>query len=84
MRTDSVGFTVDCQDLVEMLTDYLDGALDPQTRSRLEAHLRLCDGCDAYLEQLRATVATLGATPRPQPAPNLQEALMAEFRHLHR
>lgn len=84
MSTDSAGSLMDCEDLVEMLTDYLDGVLDPQTRSTLEAHLQLCDGCDAYLEQLRATVAALGAAPSPQLAPNLQEALMTEFRHLHR
>ena len=49
-----------CQELVEVVTDYLDGALGRRTRRRFEAHLGGCDGCAAYLAQMRATIALAG------------------------
>ena len=49
-----------CREVVELVTDYLDDALDPKARARLDAHLRDCDGCAAYLEQLRATIRVAG------------------------
>ena len=49
-----------CQEMVELVTAYLDGALDPPMVARFEAHLQACDGCAAYLEELRVMVATLG------------------------
>jgi anti-sigma factor RsiW len=49
-----------CQEVVELVTAYLDGALDPVTRARFQAHLEGCDGCATYLDQLRATVVTVG------------------------
>jgi anti-sigma factor RsiW len=48
-----------CQEVVELVTAYLDGALDPVTRARFQAHLEGCDGCATYLDQLRATVVTV-------------------------
>ena len=52
---------VACRQAVALMTDYLDGALPPRQRARLERHLRACDGCDEYLRQLRATVRLLGS-----------------------
>jgi predicted anti-sigma-YlaC factor YlaD len=49
-----------CQDLVELVTEYLEGALAPVDRERFEAHLRECDGCTGYLEQMRQLAAALG------------------------
>ena len=49
-----------CQDLVEVVTDYLEGALPPSTRARFERHLRRCDGCDRYLAQIRRTIELTG------------------------
>ena len=49
-----------CQEVVELVTAYLDGALAPAARARFEAHLEGCDGCATYLDQLRATVAAVG------------------------
>ena len=46
-----------CRDLVEVVTAYLDGALDDVDRRRFEAHLGECDECVAYVEQIRATIA---------------------------
>lgn len=48
-----------CQDVVEVLTDHLDGALGPSDERALRAHLRGCDGCTTYLEQVRTTMRAL-------------------------
>jgi anti-sigma factor RsiW len=52
---------ISCQDLVELITEYLEDALDASTRARLEAHLEGCAGCTAYLNQMRTTVRLLRA-----------------------
>ncbi len=49
-----------CQQAVELMSDYLDGALSRRNRRRLEKHLALCDACTAFLEQLRVTIMASG------------------------
>lgn len=49
-----------CREVVELVTDYLDDALGPKARARFDTHLRDCDGCAAYLEQLRTTIRVAG------------------------
>lgn len=49
-----------CQQVVELVTDYLEGALSRTDRRRFEAHLRHCPNCTAYLAQMRATIAATG------------------------
>ena len=51
---------MDCNEIVELVTAYLDGSLDVETRARFDMHLLDCDGCDNYLQQFRATIGTLG------------------------
>lgn len=51
-----------CQELVERLTDYLDDAMPPAERARLEAHIERCLGCERYAEQLRITIRLVAAT----------------------
>ncbi|HZA11329.1 zf-HC2 domain-containing protein, partial [Mycobacterium sp.] len=46
---------MDCNELVELVTAYLEGALDEDTRARFHAHLHACDGCENYLQQFRVT-----------------------------
>ena len=71
-----------CQEFVELVTDYLEGALSRRDRRRMEKHLRGCDGCAAYLERSASTVRTLGELP-PEPAdPHVREHLLAAFREL--
>jgi anti-sigma factor RsiW len=48
-----------CRQLVELVTDYLEDALDPRDRARLDEHIAGCAGCDAYVDQMRATIALL-------------------------
>ncbi len=49
-----------CQELVELVTDYLEGTLSVHDRERFEAHLLDCDECPIYLEQIRVTIRTVG------------------------
>jgi predicted anti-sigma-YlaC factor YlaD len=49
-----------CREVVEILGDYLEGAMAPEDRVRLEHHLADCEGCAAYLEQLRVTIRLSG------------------------
>ncbi|HWJ45646.1 MAG TPA: zf-HC2 domain-containing protein [Gaiellaceae bacterium] len=68
-----------CRELVELVTAYLDDALDPDARERFEEHLVFCDGCTNYLEQMRTTIALAGRTHVPL-APELEERLLVAFR----
>ncbi len=49
-----------CREVVELVSDYLEDALTPTRRARVEAHLDTCPDCTAYLAQLRATIGALG------------------------
>lgn len=74
-----------CHELVELVTDYLDEAVDARLRARIDDHLRLCEGCRNYLDEMRATLATLGRIPRGAQLPDdLRAALVAVFRTLPR
>jgi anti-sigma factor RsiW len=53
--------SLECQQAVELVTDYLEGSLSRRERRRLEAHLRACPNCSAYLEQIQAVVALSGS-----------------------
>ena len=69
-----------CQELVELVSDYLDGALSERDRERFEAHLLDCDECPIYLEQIRITIRTVGTLTEhqmPQPA---KDDLLRRFR----
>ena len=77
------GMTISCQEVVEIVTDYLEGQLDEATRTELEAHLALCPGCDLDLEQMRATIDELGHVPVESLSEQAQSDLMAAFRTFH-
>lgn len=49
-----------CQEFVEVLTDYLEDALDPAERAEIERHIVICRGCSNYIEQMRSTISLLG------------------------
>ncbi len=69
-----------CIELVELVTDYFEDALPAAERSRLERHLRECDGCTRYVEQIRQTIRAAGnLTPDDVPAPVI-DRLLAVFR----
>jgi predicted anti-sigma-YlaC factor YlaD len=67
---------IDCDQFVELVTDYLEHALDDQTRARLEAHLDECDGCLNYLQQMTTTVALLGKIQADGVDPQIRQRLL--------
>jgi Putative zinc-finger len=72
-----------CNEMVELVTAFLEDALEPVDRERFEEHLVFCDGCDQYLEQMRATVVMTGRVdPGGLPA-ELEERLLEAFRGWH-
>jgi anti-sigma factor RsiW len=71
-----------CREFVELVTDYLDGALPETERVRFEAHLAECDGCAGYLEDMRRLVGSLHQMPEPPPDPATHDALLHAFRDL--
>ena len=69
-----------CREVVELLSDYLDGALGPAERARVDAHLETCPECTAYLAQLRTTIGALGRL-REQDIPKpIRARFVAAFR----
>ena len=73
-----------CQELVELVTDYLEGRLSASERLRFEAHLAGCPGCRTYLEQMRQTVRALGRLSEESIEPEAKERLLAAFRDWRR
>ena len=69
-----------CKELVELVTDYLEGALPADRIAQVEAHLADCDGCTAYIEQMRLTIAALGRIPEETISPQAFEILVEAFR----
>jgi anti-sigma factor RsiW len=69
-----------CQELVELVTDYLEGALPDEERIRLERHLQTCDGCRDYVDQMRTTISLTGEARPAALTPEVEEALLASFR----
>jgi anti-sigma factor RsiW len=73
-----------CQELVALVTDYFERALPAAEARRFEAHLADCDGCVAYLEQMRQTIALLGRLREDDLPPAARERLLVVFRDWRR
>jgi anti-sigma factor RsiW len=73
-----------CQELVELVTDYLEGSLPSGERARFAAHLADCDYCVGYIEQMRLTIRAVGRLSEDHIAPDARERLLAQFRHWKR
>jgi anti-sigma factor RsiW len=71
---------VNCDEFVELVTAYLDGALDPDTQARFTEHLAACRGCDRYLDQIRHTIASLRELPGDSLGGHARDQLLAAFR----
>lgn len=69
-----------CKELVELVTDYLEGTLPPADRRRFDEHLTTCPYCRIYLDQMRQTIRTLGRLPDEAISPTALEALLNHFR----
>jgi predicted anti-sigma-YlaC factor YlaD len=75
---------ITCQEVVELVTDYLEGALSDEEVALFEQHLELCDGCRYYVEQMRITIATVGRIDESDVPGEMRTGLLAAFRDLKR
>jgi len=73
-----------CQEVVELVTAYLDDALDEDTAQRVEQHVALCPGCETYVEQIRVTVSLVGELPVEALSNEAQATLLEAFRDFPR
>jgi anti-sigma factor RsiW len=73
-----------CEELVELITEYLEGALGEQDRARFEAHLAECDGCTTYLAQMRQTIQAVGGLRADGIEPAARDELLRAFRAFQR
>jgi anti-sigma factor RsiW len=73
-----------CQELVEIVSDYLEGALSPDERERFEAHLEICEGCRRYLDQMRTTILVAGRLNEKDLDPSAKDRLVQLFREWNR
>ena len=71
--------TLSCKELVELVTDYLEGALSRRDRKRFEAHIAACEHCSLYLEQLQRTIALTGMLREEDVQPEARDALLVQF-----
>ena len=72
--------SMDCNELVELVTAYLDESLDLAARARFDVHLLECDGCANYLQQFRATVSTVGRIESDEFEPAFRTRLLNAFK----
>ena len=79
-----MGEHVTCQEVVELVTDYLERALPSDEATLFEQHLNFCDGCVVYVEQMRSTVVNVGRVREEDVPPEAKDRLMAAFREWRR
>lgn len=71
---------IQCREVVELVTNYLEGSLKPADRERFESHLGACPHCTRYMEQFRQTIAATGKLREEDVAAEAKEALLSAFR----
>ncbi len=69
-----------CQEVVELVTDYLEGTMPPRDRARFENHIADCPNCRRYLAQMRTTLAVLGRIEAEAVAPEAMDELLELYR----
>jgi predicted anti-sigma-YlaC factor YlaD len=69
-----------CQEVVELVTDYLEGALPSEERARFDVHIARCAGCRAYIEQLHVTLRLTGTLTEAALSPRTRDELLGAFR----
>jgi anti-sigma factor RsiW len=69
-----------CQEMVELVTDYVEGCLSWRDRRRFEAHLSGCDNCTEFLQQMRTMIALTGSLAGDDLNPARQGELLVQFR----
>jgi anti-sigma factor RsiW len=76
---DAVG-SLTCSELVELITDYVEGALPPADRARFDEHLAICEGCRIYLDHMRLTIRITGRLREESIPPQAKETLLEAFK----
>ena len=71
---------ITCRELVELVSDYIDGALPPADFARFEEHLGICEACVTYVDQIRITVGASGRLTEEQLDPEARDELLGVFR----
>lgn len=69
-----------CTEIVELITEYLEGGLSTADRERFEEHIGFCDWCLAYLDQMRHTISVVGEIREEDLPDELQQSLLSAFR----
>jgi anti-sigma factor RsiW len=70
-----------CRELVELVTPYLEDVLPPDERALVDAHLASCDGCEAYVQQMRLTIRAVGHVSEDAITSKTREDVLAIFRN---
>ncbi len=72
---------LNCQEVVELVTDYLEHALLPEMQAQFEKHVAECPGCDTYIEQLQQTITMLRKLSEQSMFPETKQELLEIFRN---
>lgn len=74
-----------CQEIVEIVTEYVEGVMPEEEQRRFEAHLSICPGCVTYVEQIRETIRATGELPKEETlSPEMRDGLVTQFRDWRR
>jgi anti-sigma factor RsiW len=73
-----------CREFIALITDYVEGTLDPATVEAVQRHLAECPDCEVYLAQMRRTIEALGAVGVQSLSEQATEGIVAAFRDLRR
>ena len=82
--SDPMAEDLECREVVEVVTDYQEGAMPPAERLRFDHHLALCEGCQAYLEQIRTVIRVAGRPAVDAVPPETMAGLLRAFRDWRR
>lgn len=69
-----------CEQVTELVTDYLEGRMSFWDRLRFRVHIRLCSACKHYICQMEHSIKTLGQLPDEPIPPEVEEELTKIFR----
>ena len=69
-----------CQELVELVTEYLEDAMPQELRDRFDLHISHCSGCQTFLDQMRATIRATGRLSPESLSPEAERTLLDAFR----
>jgi anti-sigma factor RsiW len=80
--SDDITTDLACKELVEIITDYLEGTLPERDRARFDAHILTCPGCREYVEQMRTTLRLTGRLTVESISPGARDQLLEAFRRM--